>query len=54
MSCAKARQLKFEIEKALPGFVTVTDSDIEWIKHWWKHDGHDPHLADRLVAEYRT
>ncbi|HEY3363892.1 MAG TPA: DNA phosphorothioation system sulfurtransferase DndC [Symbiobacteriaceae bacterium] len=41
----------FEIEKGLPGFKTVTDDDIRWIKHWWEHDGGDPDLADTIRAE---
>lgn len=38
----------FEIEKALPGFRTVTDEDLHWIKHWWEHDGGDPGLVDQI------
>jgi DNA sulfur modification protein DndC len=42
----------FEIEKALPGFRTVTDDDLHWIKHWWEFDGCDSGIVDRLASEY--
>lgn len=41
----------FQIERDLPGFKTVTHSDIYWIKHWWAHDGGDPDLVDRIREE---
>lgn len=43
----------FKIEVGLPGFVTLTDSDLEMIRYEWAKDGGDPGIVDRLVAQYR-
>lgn len=50
---AELLQDLFEIERAIPGFQTVTEDDLRWIQHHWRQDGGDPGLVDRLVAEYR-
>lgn len=43
----------FKIEAGLPGFVTLTDTDLAGIKYEWAKDGGDPSIVDRLVAQYR-
>ncbi|MFZ5815330.1 MAG: DNA phosphorothioation system sulfurtransferase DndC [Bacillota bacterium] len=50
---AELLQDLFEIERAIPGFRTVTYEDLRWIRHHWEQDGGDPGLVDRLVLRYR-
>lgn len=46
-------QIEQHMQTFIPGWATITDSDIHWIKHWWKHDGGDPGIVDFLLKQYR-
>lgn len=46
-------QIEQHMQQYFPGWTTVTDTDIHWIRHWWEHDGGDPGIVDRLVQQYR-
>lgn len=43
----------FEIERGLPGFATLTEDDLRWIRYEWEKDGGPVDELDRLMAEYR-
>jgi hypothetical protein len=41
----------FRIERILPGFKTVTDSDLYWIRYHWEHDYGAGDLVDQVRAQ---